>query len=159
MIRPMSDKEWAKIKAAAREPVFSESSIIMGRRKCCSGCNALPCTVSCPIQYALTQRKLEIAASKPIATTNIIIEGRKRKTIPKKIRGEAWKIQFGDSTKGVCYCCKKELDVFEDWHAGHIISHFNGGTDTADNLRPLCGSCNLSMGTENMDAFKVRCYP
>jgi len=82
-----------------------------------------------------------------------------RKTIPKKIRGEAWKLQFGDSTKGACFCCKKELDVFDDWHAGHIVSHAEGGTDTASNLRPLCGSCNLSMGTENMDVFKARCYP
>ncbi len=82
-----------------------------------------------------------------------------RKAIPKKIRGAAWKIQFGDSTNGACFCCKKELDVFDDWHAGHIVSHSNGGTDTAENLRPVCGSCNLSMGTENMDAFKTRCYP
>ena len=82
-----------------------------------------------------------------------------RKAIPKKIRGTAWKIQFGDSTKGSCFCCKKELDVFDDWHAGHIVSHSNNGTDTAINLRPVCGSCNLSMGTENMDAFKARCYP
>jgi HNH endonuclease len=82
-----------------------------------------------------------------------------RKAIPKKIRGEAWKNQFGDSTTGSCYCCKKELDVFDDWHAGHIISHANNGADTPDNLRPVCGSCNLSMGTENMDDFKRRCYP
>jgi len=82
-----------------------------------------------------------------------------RKAIPKKIRGEAWKIQFGDSTKGSCFCCKKDLDIFDNWHAGHIVSHSNNGTDTADNLRPVCGSCNLSMGTENMDAFKARCYP
>ena len=82
-----------------------------------------------------------------------------RKAIPKKIRGEAWKIQFGDSTSGSCYCCKKPLDVFEDWHAGHIVSHANGGSDTAVNLRPICGSCNLSMATENMDDFKLRCYP
>jgi hypothetical protein len=90
---------------------------------------------------------------------NVITENIKRKGIPKKIRGEAWKIQFGDSTKGSCFCCKKGLDVFDDWHAGHIVSHSNNGKDTADNLRPVCGSCNLSMGTENMDAFKARCYP
>ena len=83
----------------------------------------------------------------------------KRKAIPKKIRGEAWKIQFADSTKGECFCCKKVIDVFENWHAGHIKSYANGGSDTADNLRPVCGSCNLSMGTENMDDFKARFYP
>jgi hypothetical protein len=82
-----------------------------------------------------------------------------RKAIPKKIRGEAWRIAFGDSMKGQCYCCKKELDAFDTWHAGHIIASCNGGKDIATNLRPTCGSCNLSMGTENMDDFKARCYP
>ncbi len=82
-----------------------------------------------------------------------------RKQIPKKIRGQVWSSQFGISTKGVCYCCKKPLDVFDIWHAGHIISRAKGGVDTADNLRPLCPSCNLSMGTENMDDFKRRFYP
>jgi hypothetical protein len=82
-----------------------------------------------------------------------------RKAIPKKIRGEAWKAHFGSSTEGSCYCCRKELDIFDDWHAGHIVPSARGGPDTADNLRPLCGSCNLAMGTEHMDAFKARCYP
>lgn len=82
-----------------------------------------------------------------------------RKAIPKKIRGEAWRMAFGDSMKGQCYCCKKELDAFDTWHAGHIIAVSNGGKDIASNLRPTCGSCNLSMGTENMDDFKARCYP
>jgi hypothetical protein len=98
----------------------------------------------------------------PIKNIEVAIKDAKlepRNAIPKKIRGEAWKIQFGDSTRGDCFCCKKQLDIFDDWHAGHIIAHSNGGADTADNLRPICGSCNLSMGTENMDAFKARCYP
>jgi len=82
-----------------------------------------------------------------------------RKQIPKKIRGEAWMNEFGSSTKGYCYCCRKGLDIFDTWHAGHIVSYIKGGTDTADNLRPLCPSCNLSMGIENMDDFKERCYP
>ena len=93
--------------------------------------------------------------------TNVIkdLSAPPRKCIPKKIRGECWKIQFGESTRGCCFCCKKDLDVFDDWHAGHIVSHSNGGPDTPQNLRPLCGSCNLAMGTENMDSFKLRYYP
>jgi hypothetical protein len=81
-----------------------------------------------------------------------------RKSIPKKVRGEVWSSHFGSSMDGGCYCCKKSLHAFDDWHAGHIIAHANGGNDSASNLRPVCGSCNLSMGTENMDAFKARCY-
>ncbi len=103
-------------------------------------------------KLAVPKTNIAAAISAPAATQG-------RKTIPKKIRGEAWKTQFGDSTQGACYCCRKTLDIFDDWHAGHIVSHVNGGSDTAVNLRPVCGSCNLSMGTENMDAFKARCYP
>lgn len=106
----------------------------------------------------------EIVKAKGVPIKNIAVaikdaNSEPRKAIPKKIRGEAWKNQFGDSTKGSCFCCKKELDIFDDWHAGHIVSHSDGGKDTADNLRVVCGSCNLSMGTENMYAFKSRCYP
>lgn len=50
------------------------------------------------------------------------------------------------------------IEALGDWEAGHIMSVKEGGTDTLDNLRPICKSCNRSMGTENMDAFKARCY-
>ena len=136
----MSNKEWLAIKLASRRAVFS----------CCDGCFASPCTAQCPRKYSLAQSPLksEVAHSKHI-----------RKAIPKKIRGEAWIRHFGDSTKGSCYCCKIAFGIFDNWHAGHIIARSNGGKDTSDNLRPICGSCNQSMGTENMDAFKSRYYP
>ena len=79
--------------------------------------------------------------------------------IPKKRRGEVWKAQFGTSTQGSCFCCRKVLDVFDTWEAGHIVAHSRGGGIDADNLRPVCGSCNKSMGDENMLEFKARCYP
>ena len=40
----------------------------------------------------------------------------------------------------------------------HTFSHiFQSGPSTVDNLRPICGSCNSSMGTENMLKFMNRC--
>ena len=36
---------------------------------------------------------------------------------------------------------------------GHIVSGYNGGKINVDNLRPICMSCNLSMGTKNMQDF------
>ena len=106
----------------------------------------------------------EIVKAKGVPKKNIDIvikdkTGQPRKSIPKKIRGEVWTNHFGSSTKGNCFCCKTKLDIFDCWHAGHIVAHSNGGIDAADNLRPVCLSCNLSMGTENMDLFKERCYP
>ena len=83
----------------------------------------------------------------------------KRRPIPKKIRGAAWIRCFGDSLNGHCYCCRRAFTAFDDWHAGHIIPRAAGGSDSASNLRPVCGSCNHAMGAEHMDEFKARCYP
>jgi 5-methylcytosine-specific restriction endonuclease McrA len=99
-----------------------------------------------PIQQVAIVQPVEKVPQKP------------RRSIPKKIRGLVWKEHFGESMTGSCFCCKKKLEALDDWHAGHIVSHANGGKDGVANLRPICISCNLSMGTENMDEFKERCY-
>jgi hypothetical protein len=83
----------------------------------------------------------------------------KYKAIPKKTREALWTLQFGDSTKGTCYCCKTEITALGTWHAGHVIAQSNGGTDTVDNLRAICLPCNLAMASEHMEDFKRRCYP
>jgi 5-methylcytosine-specific restriction endonuclease McrA len=82
-----------------------------------------------------------------------------RRQIPKLIRGEVWKTYHGNSIKGACYCCKRDLDAFDSWNLGHVVSRFHGGADTLHNLRPLCGSCNKSMGTDHLYDFKKRYYP
>jgi 5-methylcytosine-specific restriction endonuclease McrA len=83
----------------------------------------------------------------------------KHKSIPKKTREALWTTQFGETTKGVCYCCRNEITALGTWHAGHAVAQINGGRDTVDNLRAICLQCNLAMGTENMEDFKRRCYP
>lgn len=84
-----------------------------------------------------------------------------RTNIPKGTRDLVWTNFFGDSPKGSCYCCGKELlrDKKNGWHQGHIVSHHAGGKDERINLRPECGGCNTSHQTEHMDAFKARCHP
>ena len=82
----------------------------------------------------------------------------KRKQIPKMIRGKVWERYHGTSLNGSCFCCKRELHAFDAWHVGHIKSHANGGSDMPSNLRPVCASCNTSMGTQNMDEFKAQYY-
>ena len=81
-----------------------------------------------------------------------------RKTIPKKIRKKVWSNAFGLATTGHCVCCKEEIDMAH-WEQAHVIAHACGGKDTADNLRPTCRGCNREMGTENLWAYKARCYP
>ena len=81
-----------------------------------------------------------------------------RPQIPMMIRGEVWKKYNGTSVYGSCYCCKRTLDVFDTWNAGHVIPYSHGGPNTVTNLRPICQSCNQSMGTENLYDFKKTFY-
>jgi hypothetical protein len=82
----------------------------------------------------------------------------KKATIPKKIREDAWNTHVGMNKKSaLCICCRtSEIDVF-NFHAGHVKSEANGGVVNVDNIRPVCSSCNQSMGTMNMDEY-VRTY-
>jgi len=84
---------------------------------------------------------------------------RARCEISTPLRAEVWRAHFGRSTDGFCVCCRTPLGVLDEWQAGHIIPHAHGGADTANNLKPVCASCNRSMGTEAMTAFAARCYP
>ena len=90
-------------------------------------------------------------------TTKSITKSRPQ--IPKMIRGEVWKEYNGHSVYGSCYCCKRTLDVFDTWNAGHVVPYSQGGPNTVTNLRPICQSCNQSMGTENLYDFKKAFYP
>jgi len=77
---------------------------------------------------------------------------KKRKVLPKTIRLQVWTKYYPNSMQGYCKCCKKEID-FSNYNAGHIISIKNNGTDSIENLIPICFSCNNSCGGENMVDF------
>lgn len=83
----------------------------------------------------------------------------KKATIPKTIKQDCWKQYFGTSGEEKCLCCNNKIITPFDFHAGHIISEFNGGNVTLDNLKPICGKCNRSMGKMNMDEFMSKYYP
>jgi hypothetical protein len=78
-----------------------------------------------------------------------------RKPIKHAIRKLVWAKYIGMRRgTGWCWCCRStEINMFE-FEAGHVVAYKNGGKDTIDNLRPICRSCNASMGTQNMIAFQ-----
>ena len=79
-----------------------------------------------------------------------------RKTIPKILKNQVWDTNIGKfNGVGQCYCCGTGIDS-KNFEAGHIISVANGGENNLNNLKPICGCCNKSMGTENMEAFKSK---
>ena len=59
-----------------------------------------------------------------------------------------------------CYCCDiEEVHITKSWHCGHVKAEHNGGNLTVENLRPICGSCNSSMGTQNLYDYMAKYYP
>jgi hypothetical protein len=78
-----------------------------------------------------------------------------KKTIPKALKIAVWNKYIGeDIGKTKCLCCNITDITQMKFHTGHIISEFNGGLLNIDNLKPICESCNKSMGTKNIDDFR-----
>jgi len=75
-----------------------------------------------------------------------------RNSIPSAVKKNIWRNHFGDNFRGNCFCCKNRI-MRDNFEAGHYVSVANGGDDSLANLRPLCFSCNRSMGEENMEDF------
>ena len=81
----------------------------------------------------------------------------KRESIPKAIKAQLWERDFGEAYSGSCQLCSEQFKVTSSlWHASHIISHAQGGSDNIENLTILCASCNLSMGAMSFTEYKSK---
>ena len=71
----------------------------------------------------------------------------KKKTISKKLKEEVWIKHFGEIFSAKCPIswCSHIITVF-CFDAGHNIPESKGGRTAIDNLIPICGECNRSMG-------------
>jgi 5-methylcytosine-specific restriction endonuclease McrA len=82
---------------------------------------------------------------------------KKKQSIPKNVRVIIWNHYIGeDIIKHKCLCCKKVTISNTNFEVGHVISEKNNGTHEINNLRPICFSCNHSMGAENMIDFVIK---
>ena len=83
-----------------------------------------------------------------------------KKIIGPKLRLQVWKKEFENEYEGVCpfYRCTNIIhNGLNGFHSGHVISEFNGGETTIDNLRPICSSCNSRMGITNWNEYEKKC--
>lgn len=76
-------------------------------------------------------------------------------SVPVRIKEEVWRRHNGDKTEGTCFVCNILITSFS-FVAGHIQPRSQGGPDTVENLRPICSSCNNSMGTQNLLDYKLK---
>ena len=82
---------------------------------------------------------------------------KKKKVIPKNVKINIWNTYIDSNIqRHKCLCCKKSIISITEFHVGHVISEHNGGTLEINNLRPICSSCNYSMGTNNMVDYVVK---
>ena len=82
-----------------------------------------------------------------------------KKRINRPIRLACWNKEYNDQVEVCCpikHCSNimKKKDT-KTWHAGHIISEYNGGSISIDNLKPICPQCNSSMGLMNWCKYEV----
>jgi len=77
-----------------------------------------------------------------------------RKQIPPNLRELVW-ITYNvesNSLTNPCFVCKRIIS-FTQMECGHVVSHSHGGEAKLSNLRPICTSCNRSMGTKNIHDY------
>ncbi len=73
----------------------------------------------------------------------------KKDNIPKRIKELVWITYNGELFSKKCFVswCNNITNVF-NFHTGHDIPNSKGGTLDIENLKPICSSCNLSMGNK-----------
>ena len=91
-------------------------------------------------------------------------EGKKQATAKKEkigvaLREAAWDYWIGpDCGKTKCPVCQERNIRQTDFSAGHIHAEACGGATSAENLLPICSSCNVRMATENLHEFCKRIF-
>ena len=79
---------------------------------------------------------------------------KKRKHMSKCLRREVWNRYIGEENgTHACFCCETSIMSQFLFEVGHVVSVHDNGDLSIDNLRPICGLCNRSMGTMNMLEF------
>lgn len=73
----------------------------------------------------------------------------RKKKIPKAVREAVWVKHVGKHFEYKCltHWCPNKMTVF-DFQTSHNIPESKGGSMELDNLYPLCGRCNQSMGSQ-----------
>lgn len=69
-----------------------------------------------------------------------------RKSAPGSFTRQEW-LALLDFYGGVCLSCGSDTDISAD----HVVALANGGTNTLDNIQPLCRPCNSKKHVKTID--------
>lgn len=73
--------------------------------------------------------------------------------ISQSLRQQVWVKYANNKLEIKCICCNLNTINAFTFESGHIIATSKGGECNIDNLVPICGLCNKSMGNINMKEF------
>jgi len=77
-----------------------------------------------------------------------------KKKIPQSVRIAVWDKYIGLTIgQKLCDICNTNNINQFNFHCAHVIAEINGGAATIENMRPICQSCNLSMGKINLNDY------
>lgn len=84
----------------------------------------------------------------------------RRTPLPVAVRHAVWNAWMGGAAAGAgpCHVCSRVITQ-QDFECGHVVPVARGGSNTVSNLRPICRSCNRSMGVMVLTAFQERHFP
>lgn len=116
----------------------------------------------------LSTKQTKTRAVAPKAAAKVATKGAIKKAAPKaakvpktklsaSLRKSVWLTYIGDVESGRCLCCNVAVLTKNGYDCGHVIAEAKGGPATLQNLRPICKTCNTSMGTKNMEDFMREC--
>ena len=101
-----------------------------------------------------TNKSIDESINKNIIVEKSTDKKNKKKAIPVALKRKVWNKWIGESIgKSKCLCCNLTDIAQLNFSCGHIIPESNGGELKLDNLKPICISCNSSMGKTNMNNF------
>jgi uncharacterized C2H2 Zn-finger protein len=134
----------------------------------CPSCNIIFSTLSNLNKHKNTKKHLKnVIKNKEVKNvvihenniqSTVNIKKNKKVKIPKVLKNLVWDTYIGeDNGSGPCYVCTKKINS-KDFECGHIVAESKGGNTDIDNLRPVCRSCNGSVGNNNMDEFKIKYF-
>lgn len=84
---------------------------------------------------------------------------KKRLSIPRALKKKVWITYIGNVSQTICPLCEINIISDSNFHCGHVISEYNGGDLSIENLRAICSECNTSMGTTHMKEYTETYYP
>ena len=95
-----------------------------------------------------------------IVIDNILMIRPKKIAIPKKLKELVWKTYVGQNIlQTPCLICNDTQITAFNFHCAHVLADSKGGEPILENLRPVCGPCNGSMGTTHMREFILKYFP